>query len=77
MPETNPGHNGPPLLHNVIPELTLNRVKELYTHQFSWSKNGKFGHRDIWVNKDFQRFQGCNIQQRARQTAHLPSYEAK
>ena len=26
MPKTNPGHNGPPTLLNVIPEHTLNRV---------------------------------------------------
>ena len=26
MPETNLGHIAPPLLHNVIPELALNRV---------------------------------------------------
>jgi len=30
MPKTNPGHNGPPTLHNVIPEHTLNRVKRGY-----------------------------------------------
>ena len=28
MPKTNPGHNGPPTLLNVIPEHTLNRVKK-------------------------------------------------
>ena len=27
MARIHPGHNGPPLLHNVIPDLTLDRVK--------------------------------------------------
>ena len=26
MARIHPGHNGPPLLHNVIPDLTLDRV---------------------------------------------------
>ena len=29
MARIHPGHNGPPLLHNVIPDLTLDRVKSL------------------------------------------------
>ena len=30
MARIHPGHNGPPLLHNVIPDLTLDRVNSLH-----------------------------------------------
>ena len=39
MPETNRGHNGPPLLHNVIQKLALHRVNRCIKSLISEPRN--------------------------------------
>ena len=53
MPKTNLGHNGPPTLHNIIPEHTLNRVNiwnDLWII-LTWKYDLL-----IWVKEDYVSF---------------------